>query len=171
MKQIIELRKSGASFRHIASVTGLSKRKVLKVLVESGVHKISFKKVRDGFAVCTKCNRSLALEMFPNYTYSQYQCKDCYNELNHKYQIKKLGCSVEQYEDLLKKQGGSCAICKKSVGHISCHGVRAKLSVDHNHETGKIRGLLCGKCNRGLGWFSDSIKTLYSAIRYLNETQ
>jgi len=58
------------------------------------------------------------------------------------------GISVEQYEAMLKQQSGCCAICKKAPGE----NARGRLHVDHCHKTGKIRGLLCVKCNMALGW-------------------
>jgi len=76
---------------------------------------------------------------------------------------------MQQYRALLIKQKGKCAICRKDFGHISCLGLKAKLAVDHDHETGRVRGLLCGKCNRGLGWFGDDPKLLRRAADYLKE--
>lgn len=53
------------------------------------------------------------------------------------------GITVEQYEEMLKRQKGGCAICGKRPG-------KKRLHVDHNHETGQVRGLLCAKCNGDL---------------------
>lgn len=77
--------------------------------------------------------------------------------------LKKYKITLSEYEDLSKNQSGLCAICKK----ICISGRR--LSVDHNHETSKVRGLLCMKCNRGLGLFNDNILLLESAINYLKQ--
>lgn len=63
-----------------------------------------------------------------------------------------------------KKINGFCDICGKPE-----KSKRFLLSVDHNHETGKIRGLLCGHCNKALGGFNDNIDTLKSAIKYLKK--
>src|SRR3989304_573545 len=60
----------------------------------------------------------------------------------------KYGLSVDGYNAILKAQGGACAICKKPPK-------KRRLNVDHNHKTGRIRGLLCFRCNYGLGWFQD----------------
>jgi hypothetical protein len=55
------------------------------------------------------------------------------------------GITVEQYDQLLEKQGNSCPICQRDRSHF-----KTNLCVDHNHTTGEIRGLLCGYCNRRL---------------------
>ena len=62
---------------------------------------------------------------------------------------------------MFEKQGGCCAIC----GGVNVNGRR--LAVDHEHETGKVRGLLCDKCNLAIGLFDD-INNLASAIKYLS---
>jgi hypothetical protein len=65
-----------------------------------------------------------------------------------------------------KKQGGVCAICEKKETR-KYKGKIIRLSIDHNHKTGEIRGLLCHGCNVGIGHFSDSIEFLLKAINYL----
>jgi hypothetical protein len=74
------------------------------------------------------------------------------------------GISLEHYEQLLESQNGVCAICKK--GEQSNRN--KTLCVDHCHDTGEIRGLLCSHCNRGIGLLGDNPETLESAITYLN---
>jgi hypothetical protein len=71
------------------------------------------------------------------------------------------GITIEQYEKLLIKQNGRCAICQGTNG-------RLRLAVDHNHKTNEVRGLLCGPCNRALGLLKDSSKLLAQAIIYLD---
>ena len=71
------------------------------------------------------------------------------------------GLTVEDYFALLEKQGGGCAICK---GDTNGRGI---FHVDHCHETGRVRGLLCAKCNILLGHADDDTKLLRSAISYL----
>ena len=66
----------------------------------------------------------------------------------------------EEYERMKSTQNGRCAICK----NIS----KKNLSVDHDHTTGKVRGLLCGRCNTMLGMACDSELVLESAIKYLH---
>jgi hypothetical protein len=64
---------------------------------------------------------------------------------------------------MLEDQDGRCAICKVSGGLIS----GSFLSVDHNHSTGAIRGLLCSRCNTALGMLEDSLDNLEAAKIYL----
>jgi hypothetical protein len=76
----------------------------------------------------------------------------------------KFGISIEEYNDLLSLQEGKCAIC----GSIETGRSDTKyLHVDHDHLSGKVRGLLCNKCNIGIGLFNDDIFRLKKAIIYL----
>lgn len=71
---------------------------------------------------------------------------------------KTYGITLAQYNEMLIAQDGRCAICG---------AVTARLLVDHCHTTGKVRGLLCGPCNTGLGLFRDSVGALTKAVQYL----
>jgi len=75
------------------------------------------------------------------------------------------GLELEEYETMLCEHKGVCAIC----GEPPIKGRGKKLHVDHDHETGIIRGLLCGQCNSALGNFKDSVKILKKAIEYLTK--
>ena len=73
-----------------------------------------------------------------------------------RYLFKKYGITLEQYNEILQKQDGKCLICKFPAKFF-----KRCLAVDHDHRTGVIRGLLCNRCNRQLGWFEsceDAIK-------------
>jgi hypothetical protein len=70
------------------------------------------------------------------------------------------GISQAQYDQMFQSQGGKCAICSR--GDL-------KLSVDHCHSSGKVRGLLCTNCNTSLGGFRDSTEALLSAVQYLKQ--
>lgn len=83
---------------------------------------------------------------------------------------KNYGLSSSQYQAMLDDQGGVCAICGKPSDRIH-KGVRVDLYVDHNHETGKVRGLLCEGCNSGIGYFRESADNLRKAIDYLARTK
>lgn len=86
------------------------------------------------------------------------------SEIHRRSKLKTLfGISEEDYEQLLVKQNGACAICEESA----FSDMTKRLSIDHCHTTGKVRGLLCGRCNRGLGLFKDSSGTMLRAVAYL----
>ena len=74
----------------------------------------------------------------------------------------------KEFDEILEKQGGVCAICGKeetSIGRVTKR--QQPLSVDHDHNTGRIRGLLCKNCSRGLGAFFDDESLLIEAANYL----
>lgn len=77
----------------------------------------------------------------------------------------KYGISTDDYDRMLLEQGGRCAIC----GGTEPGGKKGYLGVDHDHDTGKIRGLLCADCNAGIGRLGDSPSTVRSALIYLEE--
>jgi Recombination endonuclease VII len=77
-----------------------------------------------------------------------------------KRQLKKHGMSVEDYEAMLLRQGGVCGICKRPPG-------KRRLGVDHCHKTGQVRGLLCSKCNSGIGFYGDDARLTREAAAYL----
>lgn len=70
------------------------------------------------------------------------------------------GLTVEEYDTILAAQGGMCAICEGSPG-------ARRLHVDHDHETGRVRGLLCLSCNTLLGNAHDQPSILAAALEYL----
>ena len=74
------------------------------------------------------------------------------------------GISDEFYEDMKARQNDCCAICNKT----STENGQA-LAIDHCHDTGKIRGLLCTTCNLGIGYLNDNVNLLADAIKYLNK--
>lgn len=81
------------------------------------------------------------------------------------YQRRKLfGITYDYYQEMNIKQGGVCAICGQKESRVGW-----ELNVDHNHITGKVRGLLCSKCNHALGLFQDSIVLLKIATKYLED--
>jgi hypothetical protein len=87
-----------------------------------------------------------------------------YPALYREQQIKrKYGLGPEEYNELLLKQGGACAICGRALETEKPN----KVHVDHDHITGKVRGILCENCNKGIGFLKDSIESLQRAIAYL----
>lgn len=113
-------------------------------------------------------------------------CKECANKKFKKYRrdnpegykrIKRkqnlknqYGLTVEDIERMLKNQNYKCAICGKEIFLHGSSADKNKIAhVDHNHETGKIRGLLCNDCNIGLGKFMDNTEYLLGAVSYLKK--
>mgnify|MGYP001264807357 CR=1 FL=1 len=82
---------------------------------------------------------------------------------------RKYGITAEEYARMEKMQNGVCAICGKPETIRHQNGAVCQLSVDHDHDTGRIRGLLCKKCNQGLGYFMESCLVLENAIHYLRK--
>lgn len=76
--------------------------------------------------------------------------------------LRTYGISIEEYNAILERQGGGCAICEAKP-----EDGRNRFAVDHCHATGKVRGVLCHGCNGALGKFGDSIAGLMKAIEYL----
>lgn len=75
--------------------------------------------------------------------------------------IRMYGIDVPDYERMLEEQGGGCYICGRKPD-----GKRA-LDIDHDHSTGKVRGLLCSRHNRALGFFNDDIRLIVKLLEYL----
>jgi hypothetical protein len=127
--------------------------------------------------ICKNCNNEFEVLMIKVRQNKGIFCStNCYHEFLRKnsngyifdtklanvfYQKKsKYGLTKEEYLKLFANQNNKCAICE-----ISFDKVRA--CVDHSHKNGVVRGLLCDKCNKGLGSFNDNIPLLKKAIEYL----
>jgi len=97
--------------------------------------------------------------------YKQYSNE---SENRHNYKLHScFGISKYDYDEMYKKQDGKCAICGKKETIIKCGKIQ-QLSVDHDHSTGRIRGLLCFHCNSGIGKFGDNSELLRKAADYLD---
>lgn len=88
--------------------------------------------------------------------------KDYYVRKQLERRLKELGFTREQYTALVEAQGGKCAICAKPLG-------RGEFCLDHSHSTGVVRGILCRRCNLGVGQFSDDPILLRTAAAYLEK--
>jgi hypothetical protein len=134
---------------------------------------------------CHICKHKLSLDCF--YSDKRYdtknkqsRCKDCRNDYNKKYKHKwklysrrnnkkRRGLTLEQFEEQLTRQNGLCVICGLPEIDTNQYGVK-DLAIDHNHQTGRVRGLLCVRCNRALGLLNVDnfgIMNLQKAIDYL----
>jgi hypothetical protein len=132
---------------------------------------------------CSKCGIQQPLKNFHKDSKRpdgvRASCKACYSLFHKNYyknnteKVKaknkkmwlerKYNMSIEQYEKMKKEQNGKCAICFSTLkeGFLT--------HVDHDHNNGKIRGLLCRWCNTALGNFKDSILNLKNAVEYLKK--
>lgn len=78
--------------------------------------------------------------------------------------------TVAEYDAMLAEQGGGCAVCGTDQAGGSSHAT-GTFHVDHDHATGQVRGLLCARCNRGVGLFEDKASLFRAAARYLDKHQ
>jgi hypothetical protein len=112
-----------------------------------------FKRTLDNFEVRIKCRDGL-----------NSWCRSCSNaarrNVSHRYVLKQKGVTLEQYQRMVETQNGICAVCSSPPS-------RTKLNVDHCHDTGKVRGLLCWNCNMAIGYMKNSPALLRAAADYL----
>jgi len=97
------------------------------------------------------------------------QCKPCREHIKWKaFIIRTYGITAEDYYEMLAAQNNKCAVCgSKEVNNSRISS--GKLFIDHCHDTGKVRGLLCSKCNHAIGLLNDDVSLLHKAIKYLNK--
>lgn len=92
-------------------------------------------------------------------SHPEYRARALLTARRHRF-LKTYGITLEQYATILKRQRGHCALCLRRPG-------KRWLCIDHDHQTGRVRGLLCLQHNTALGTLGDSIAGLRRAIRYL----
>jgi hypothetical protein len=126
--------------------------------------------------VCSKCNQEKPDNFFHKKGDKgklRVSCKTCdyaytkaAREKNPedylRIQLKKYGLTVADFKELAESQGGSCKICGVTPTYRLC--------VDHRHDTGKVRGLLCRTCNKAIGQLGDTPEGVKRAYDYLIET-
>lgn len=122
----------------------------------------------NGNKECNICLRKLPINKFikrkgKNKTCHSTACSKCHN-------LKEFKISSIDFEYLLKKQNGLCGICGlPEIANDKHKDYKREMAVDHDHLTGKIRGLLCTNCNLGIGHFKDDDSKLWKAILYLKK--
>lgn len=120
-----------------------------------------------GDRCCIDCKQFKSLDQYYNNKSGKTSvCKECshirsikYHKSTYKYA--KYGITKELYDEMFKRQDGKCPICNICL--------EKEIHTDHDHLTGKVRGILCGKCNKGLGQFDDNVIYLTNAIKYLKK--
>lgn len=138
---------------------------------------------------CTVCNVNKTLESYYKLRGSRdghsYRCKDCDNSARQKWTERNperarlsarsrylkctYGLTLKEYNNILKSQGYRCGICRSNTNEREGFN-GTSFSVDHCHDSGKVRGLLCNQCNRGLGMLGDTVGDLKKALKYLEKT-
>jgi len=114
-------------------------------------------------SLCNYCKGSICGRIIP-YNKGKYTLTLEQRKINNRNtQLKRnFGITNDDYNKLFNEQNGKCKICG-----IHKNQLNKNLCVDHNHNSGKIRGLLCQKCNAGLGAFNDQTTIISSALNYL----
>lgn len=142
-----------------------------------------------GMQVCKDCDRKLPFSEFSRVPDMRLGirkvCKRCHSKKSmawvtanpdkalNAHLLRNFGITLEQYNTLLAEQGGTCAVCGALPTDARNHrrgGARRfaqRLVVDHDHVTGKVRGLLCSMCNTGIGALRDEAATVRLALEYL----
>lgn len=124
------------------------------------------KEIVNGKKICTKCGINKPVSEYHKSGPSRLRsdCKPCRNAFkrSQKYGLSNYGIDKADYVRMKKEQNDACKICG---------AVYPVLCVDHCHTGGQVRGLLCGHCNKGLGFFKDNIENLNKAIEYLREDE
>ena len=127
---------------------------------------------------CPKCGQEKPTDNF--YSFKR-ACKSCLLEKQRRYRNsrpnfhrahnlkQRYGLSPDEYQSILAHQNFTCAICEVEISHALEYTAKRSVVVDHNHETGEVRGILCSKCNLVLGHARESTDILYRAIVYLSE--
>lgn len=134
---------------------------------------------------CTKCGAEKEISAF--YRHPEKKdglhswCKECKNTVDREYHKspegrerkrevhlkRKYGISLAEYDEMFDEQNGRCGICgTEDTGSRFKH-----FTVDHCHDSGAIRGLLCNNCNRGIGLLGDTLKDLSKAVLYLAKNE
>ena len=144
----------------------MNTKKCTSCLEEKFLSEFYTRKDRNSYvAACKPCT------VKNNYRYRDKENQKVYKADYHKKNLprklrndlKKYGLTLDKYNQMLEKQNKCCAMCKISPS------TNKRLSVDHNHTTGDVRGLLCSNCNFILGLAKDSISVLRSAVYYLEQ--
>lgn len=127
---------------------------------------------------CPKCGEERPIDKFYSY---RRACKPCliedqrrlvssrpdyYHACNLK---RRYGISVDEYQTIIANQNSICPICEVEIPDTLAYKGKRPVVVDHNHETGEVRGILCSGCNLVLGHAKENTTILYKAIVYLSE--
>lgn len=131
-------------------------------------HNSSKRRHRSHCKKCCNINHAEWCKLHPEKLaeYVSRHRKKHYKRTSIEVACKRYKIKVVDYLEMFRKQNGKCAIC--GISHLE---LNERISIDHCHETGRFRGLLCSCCNRLLGYAKDNISILESAVKYLKESE
>lgn len=158
---------------------GLGRRCPACVLEASRVARAKYRAAYQGprceTKVCPGCGEQKAASHFrpaPGHASGlRIRCKECESADRR---LKTYGVSRDQLIEMFLQQGGVCAICRVPLDLVVPRAERSQRKqahVDHDHETKRVRGLLCYTCNDGLGKFKDDVALFERAVEYLNKSR
>lgn len=124
---------------------------------------------------CRTCGETL------RYEHGSKQCVACSRRVKYAYNksehgkrmnrnrelLKSYGISIDQFEAMFRLANGKCEICNIELKPKGWS--KDSVAIDHNHKTGKVRGILCNSCNRGIGHFFDDVDILNNSVKYLEK--
>lgn len=175
--EIVEAYRNGASLDMLRARYQAGRRVIRRVLIQAGVaitgqgHKLGKSRalrVQDGVEClyCPRCRKWVPRDNFSNNKRSPSgkasYCKPCQTTYA---KFRLYGITPEAYNKLLAQQNGGCAIC----GEAGAASTRSPLMVDHDHQTGQLRALLCHRCNSAIGLLREDLDLMRRAMRYIQQ--
>lgn len=151
-------------YKKKSGLDGLQSR--CKECIASYLEQRNYKPIYDGKLIeCSTCNILKEKSLFyPDKRQKEGlrpECKKCNRDTVLK---RKFGITIDLYESMLSTQNNGCAICETRVPSGT-----GNFHVDHNHKTGKVRGLLCSNCNTAIGLLKEEESIILKVIKYLKE--
>lgn len=170
-QSIVDRYVGGESMQKISDSTGMKYHAVRRVVVGAGVVRPQGGRTLDRtHKRCPRCGQTKPVEEFGRRTYPNGTvglhgyCKPCNVESTRLWNY---GLSQVEFEQMVKDQDGRCAICGDVPDPEAELARQRVLHIDHDHRTGKVRQLLCWRCNCGLGNFGDDVDRMTAALAYL----
>lgn len=124
------------------------------------------------YSICIECCKKISRDLYrsdPNKlkarrdkSHIKHPTSRANTLMKHKY-----GITFDEFEKMLKKQNGVCGICGLPETRKHQSGTLKKLSIDHDHKTKIVRGLLCSACNHAIGLLKENVKIIENAALYL----
>lgn len=128
----------------------------------SDFYKMSARKFNGLRPECKVCSAAKTKEYFE-------KNPECRHYHNLKARLKDKGLTIEEFNQMVEDQGGGCAVCgqPEKASYKSMGDRQSRLSVDHDHKTGLVRGLLCSNCNTALGLLGEDVERMKKLMEYV----